>query len=1371
MFTRFRQSSLAACAAVCAALALIFASAYPALAETVTAGPGETPAHTVTVPAGEDTPLKSYDPETGTLVLDKAWAQPLGLNEDTVLAIARTAGLPDGAMRWIEGIEDTGDTVTVTTRPARLTEALAGVPKEVRAAAAEGPIEAEGQGVEAELADADTAEETLAHNPEASETSEDVTPIADASGEPEQEKPAKKKLGIHVNKPFGKDFTLAFDKVITQDSCTDGTFGEENPPTECEWEGDGTLHVDLALKVAANGALVIETNGLKIDEISLTGGADITGDTKLDTSGPIRGHATWRLADLNFPLVVPVGPVPIPMNVRVQPDVTVTVDADGTAHATISGLNASYRDMGLRFSSKGGVAKEGAGGFEFLKGTPSVGSLAPTMEGKADLHSDVGINPNLSIDMLGMLGVKVNVGAHANTDFRIDPTNPICMLGLGMQGDIALADFNAKKVPVIGWMLGGLEKKINAAIAKNATYHWDEPRMYTSPNLCSAHPISIGDRVWIDLDGNGIQDDGEPGLEGARVQLLRGATADLPEDTSSPEYAKIVVAEATTDAEGAYRFDADPAYPGDANGANAGKLMPGAYTVVVTPPTPEDDDYAYGESSATPYPYGFVAPKRYATIDPKAKTHTLADLQRDSGGKYAWNKQSYSGYFDGSRYQDSTVARAGEKETSTSEAFDALSEEIAQTNGYNDTVDFGFVPSLDPQAETYRVSGKVYVADGQPSAAPEPLAPEAEIGLLPGIHEGNIRGAKPASWVRGAKIRLTPKPGTLAHTSEVTTDAAGRFTTKLPEGSYSVELVSLPSGYERIEGATYAGTFVLDEDSAASLVIPGETWVNFGVSNAPNRLGTVAFVDSNDNGQPDEGEAPVEGVGVSITHIARTLAEAHTDNTGLASLQFANTSGVIATKLTAQAPEGRQFSAGAVDALGEGACELSEDQRTLTCDISAADGVITMNATQSRLGADAMLRLPLVATEEEQPTPEPSPEESTDPEATPDPNETPAPDPDPSVTPLDPDETVEPEPTQPQDPTPTQPQDPDPIEAEKVTGSVAVYPSPHVRGDATVYPSPHAKGSAKTYPPAHAAGRAQVFAPPHAAGSAQAFAPAHARGEARAYSPATARGEARAAVPMRIAATEASPALPAVLARALDTRALSANGEYIVGIADPGLPELNGYGDDSPAEGIIMLDAQPPSEIRPAATGATPTPIAPPTQNVPEASPSPKPARKEAAQESQPQPQARPLASEAPRDLVVTPKERTATDTTEPSTAPSTPSEPTPSTRADASTREPATSPSTPSTRATTPAPTHSEGADISSPRPQARLIEQAPTPTKGGPLTGAWHDTNAGEAPARATTASSAPLARTGVAVCALVALAGTFLALGYALKRMRRA
>ncbi|MEM7531572.1 MAG: SdrD B-like domain-containing protein [Chloroflexota bacterium] len=70
-------------------------------------------------------------------------------------------------------------------------------------------------------------------------------------------------------------------------------------------------------------------------------------------------------------------------------------------------------------------------------------------------------------------------------------------------------------------------------------------------------PASLGDFVWNDLDGDGIQDDGEPGIEDATVTLYSTISPTVPLDTD------------TTGADGIYGFDG---------------LMPGDYFVIVELP-------------------------------------------------------------------------------------------------------------------------------------------------------------------------------------------------------------------------------------------------------------------------------------------------------------------------------------------------------------------------------------------------------------------------------------------------------------------------------------------------------------------------------------------------------------------------------------------------------------------------------------------------------------------------------------------------------------------------------------------------------------------------------------------------------------------
>ncbi|MEZ6143733.1 MAG: SdrD B-like domain-containing protein, partial [Zavarzinella sp.] len=79
-------------------------------------------------------------------------------------------------------------------------------------------------------------------------------------------------------------------------------------------------------------------------------------------------------------------------------------------------------------------------------------------------------------------------------------------------------------------------------------------------------PASIGDFVWFDIDGDGIQDPGEPGIPGVQLQLFYSGTDGVFNGTelTTP------VASITTDATGNYTFD---------------NLLPGLYRVQVNPLT------------------------------------------------------------------------------------------------------------------------------------------------------------------------------------------------------------------------------------------------------------------------------------------------------------------------------------------------------------------------------------------------------------------------------------------------------------------------------------------------------------------------------------------------------------------------------------------------------------------------------------------------------------------------------------------------------------------------------------------------------------------------------------------------------------------
>ncbi|MBL9143555.1 MAG: carboxypeptidase regulatory-like domain-containing protein [Verrucomicrobiaceae bacterium] len=76
-------------------------------------------------------------------------------------------------------------------------------------------------------------------------------------------------------------------------------------------------------------------------------------------------------------------------------------------------------------------------------------------------------------------------------------------------------------------------------------------------------PLSLGNSVWLDQDHDGVQDLGEPGIQGAKVELF------LANMTPARDYEGTLVPSQTTGTDGLYMFP---------------NLAPGDYIVRVTPP-------------------------------------------------------------------------------------------------------------------------------------------------------------------------------------------------------------------------------------------------------------------------------------------------------------------------------------------------------------------------------------------------------------------------------------------------------------------------------------------------------------------------------------------------------------------------------------------------------------------------------------------------------------------------------------------------------------------------------------------------------------------------------------------------------------------
>ncbi|MGE3343271.1 MAG: SdrD B-like domain-containing protein, partial [Vicinamibacterales bacterium] len=380
-------------------------------------------------------------------------------------------------------------------------------------------------------------------------------------------------------------------------------------------------------------------------------------------------------------------------------------------------------------------------------------------------------------------------------------------------------------------------------------------------NFGELQAAAVSGFVYVDADNDGIKDAGEAPIAGATVSL-----------SGTDVNNAAVSSTTTTDAAGYYEFTG---------------LMPGTYTVTETQPagyldgkdtagslggsTTTNDviativvpnggtstDNNFGELQAATVS-GFVyvdadndgvkdageAPIANTTValsgtddlgNPVAATTTTdaAGFYQFTGlrpGTYQVNETQPSGYLDGK----DTVGTAGG--TVTNDQIAAIELE-PNTNSTDNN--FG-----ELQAAT--VSGFVYVDadnDGVKDAGEAPIA--------------NTTVALSGTDVNNAAVNAT-----------TTTDAAGYYEfTGLMPGTYTVTETQ-PAGY--LDGKDTAGSLggsTTTNDVIATIVVPNagnSTDNNFGELQAATVSGFV-YVDADNDGVKDAGEAPIAGAAVSLS--------------------------------------------------------------------------------------------------------------------------------------------------------------------------------------------------------------------------------------------------------------------------------------------------------------------------------------------------------------------------------------------------------------------------------------------------------------------------------------------------------------------------
>ena len=336
--------------------------------------------------------------------------------------------------------------------------------------------------------------------------------------------------------------------------------------------------------------------------------------------------------------------------------------------------------------------------------------------------------------------------------------------------------------------------------------------------------VSIGSYVWLDVNGDGVQDGTESGVSGAVVELLvdTGSSFDPAVDVNGSS-----VISQTTGADGLYHFT---------------NLPPGDYRVRVTPPAGLEP----------------TVPQTTANNDDSEDDSNIAD-------------EPVTGTFESGTF---TLTCDGEPNESGS--YDGDSQDSSNDADGNMTVDFGFVEPVSLGSFVWEdLNGDGQQDSGEPgiTGAVVELFFENGGSFVPAT---DVDGTNVISQTTGAdglynftnlppgnyRVRVTPPAGyspTLTQNTndDDNTEDDSNIATDLGSGVYESGTFTLTSNGEPLEVGTHDGD---TQDTADN---DGNMTVDFGFIEAVS-LGSFVWEDQDSDGQQDIGEPGIAGAVVEL---------------------------------------------------------------------------------------------------------------------------------------------------------------------------------------------------------------------------------------------------------------------------------------------------------------------------------------------------------------------------------------------------------------------------------------------------------------------------------------------------------------------------
>lgn len=395
---------------------------------------------------------------------------------------------------------------------------------------------------------------------------------------------------------------------------------------------------------------------------------------------------------------------------------------------------------------------------------------------------------------------------------------------------------------------------------------------------------SIGDYVWFDADADGIQDAGEPGIEGVTVALIKDSNGNGVRDAGEP-----IIATDTTDTSGIYGFsglpvtdgagtddylvlvndtsgilsDLDPTY--DADGASTPNI---SAVTDLTPAGTLTQDFGYTAGNQKPTE-GLIGDTIFIDLNgngsPDADegregvtvelydstgTTLLTSTVTDENGLYAF------GGLDPDETYVVTVAAAN---FASGGALEGTSNTVDPDGGIANTS----TVDLSAAADGIDLDQDFGYAAPVPNAIGGTIWEDEDA-------DGTLEGSE-TNRFEDITVVLYDANGNVVATT--VTDANGDYSfTGLPDGTYSVDVtddLNLLNGYWHSDGPS-DGSDNNSQDDPYTVSVSGgatDTTGDFGYYVRPGALGNRLWLESDGDGIQETGEVGMTNLTVTLTII------------------------------------------------------------------------------------------------------------------------------------------------------------------------------------------------------------------------------------------------------------------------------------------------------------------------------------------------------------------------------------------------------------------------------------------------------------------------------------------------------------------------